>query len=188
MVKKTEGKSRTARYLFRQMRAPPNRHLNEIVEEEVRAVSNVHFLREFARIVSTAALVRRQDEEESNSSTPISSPRHRSISNGDESIALSYRNPYVDREQSRNEISPVATAVANTQNEGSDTHGASHERRQPAIASAPINGLKGRLRHRVTIFTTEASHKKILFFFWDVGTRNKVILSERAYQYEERCV
>ncbi|WKY08840.1 hypothetical protein Q1695_001762 [Nippostrongylus brasiliensis] len=52
--------SAAVQYAFRQTRAPLNRHLNAIVIDEVRMVSNSHYLQQLTRTLSNATVVRGQ--------------------------------------------------------------------------------------------------------------------------------
>lgn len=90
-------------YVFRQMRAPLNRHLDEIVSSEVKEVANTHYLNEIARTIDSAAVCRcqvRYDGNSSSATSDMSSPRLAGSLSGGESPTFFYANPSVDNASS----------------------------------------------------------------------------------------
>ncbi|XGW03531.1 hypothetical protein V3C99_015035 [Haemonchus contortus] len=124
MVNEIVDTENTTRYLFRPMRAPLNRHLDDLVEEEVRAVSSSHYLREFKRTVSSAALVRLTEEP-----IPPTTRNYDCISISGDSSAWFFRNPCSDKRLSKNSILSAISFNADTHSGRDDATSVGHARR-----------------------------------------------------------
>ncbi|EYB81483.1 hypothetical protein Y032_0382g371 [Ancylostoma ceylanicum] len=145
----------TKNYVFRQMRAPQNRHLDEIVSTEVRKVSDSHYLNEIARTIDNATLCRSQvryDQRSGNSSSATSdtsSPRLNGSLSGGESPTFFYANSNIDGVASGVPTAKVSFASA-TAGERAATLGRRYARRTRMSLRSTAVALKA-FRRRLLV-------------------------------------
>ncbi|KAK6756298.1 hypothetical protein RB195_014605 [Necator americanus] len=153
----------TKSYVFRQVRAPQNRHLDEIVSSDVKKISNAHYLDEIARTIDSAALCRcpvRYDKSGSSSSSTSSessSPHRIGSMSGAESPAFSYENPNV-ADMSATAQAATGSVVSTNADKRSSNHEHRFVRRQRMSLRSSSRALK-RFRRRLLVLDRLATQK-----------------------------
>ncbi|KAL6742216.1 hypothetical protein Aduo_015388 [Ancylostoma duodenale] len=158
----------TKNFVFRQMRAPQNRHLDKIDTTDVRKVSDTHYLNEIARTIDNATLCRcqvRYDQRSGNSSSATSdtsSPRLNGSLSCGVSPTFFYANSNIDDVTSGTPAPKVSFASA-TAGEKAVTLGRRYARRTRMSLRTTAVALKT-FRHRLLVLDKLVSKFTIDFY------------------------